>query len=175
MNFLELAKERYSLRKFSDKPIESEKLEAVINAGRLAPTAVNLQPQRILVLDGEQVREKMQLCTKYAFNPPAYLLVCYDKNESWKRGYDGYDSGVIDASIVATHMILQAAELGLGTCWVGSFDPTAVKREFALAENYEPVAILPIGYPAPEAHPAHLHEKRLDKSQTVFYGSFGDA
>lgn len=172
MNFLELAKARYSLRKFSDKPIESEKLNMITDAGRLAPTAVNFQPQRIVVLDGEKVREKMQLCTKYAFNPPTYLLVCYDRDASWKRDYDGYDSGAIDASIVATHMIMQAAELGLGTCWVGSFDPSAVKREFALAENYEPVVILPIGYPAPDAHPAHLHEKRLDKLQTVFWGCF---
>lgn len=172
MEFLELAKERYSLRKFSDRKVEKEKLDKILECARVAPTAVNFQPQRILVLDGEQVREKMQACTKYAFNPPMYLMVCYDKKASWKRDCDGADSGEIDASVAATHMMLQAAELGLGTCWVGAFDPTAAKREFNIPENYEPVMIMPIGYPAEGAHPAHLHEKRLAIEETVFYGSF---
>lgn len=172
MEFLELAKERYSLRKFSDKKVEDEKLDKILECARVAPTAVNFQPQRILVLDGEEVREKMQACTKYAFNPPMYLLVCYDKKTSWKREYDGADAGEIDASIAAAHMMFQATELGLGTCWVGAFDPTAAKREFNIPADYEPVVIMPIGYPAENAHPAHLHEKRRAKEEIVFYGSF---
>jgi len=167
-----LAKARYSLRKFSPQAIEKDKLDKILEAGRISPTAVNFQPQRILVLDGEKVREKIEKSTKYAFNAPMYIIVCYDKETSWKRGYDGYDAGAIDASIVTTHMILQAAELGLGTCWVGSFDPAILSDELEIPESYEPVAILPIGYPAEEAHPAHLHEKRLDITETVFYDSF---
>ena len=172
MDFLTLAMERYSLRKFSDKAIEKEKLDKVLEAAKVAPTAVNYQPQRILVLDGEKNREKMQKCTKYAFNAPTYILVCYDKEKSWKRSYDGADFGEVDAAIVGTHIMLQAAELGLGTCFVGAFDPSKAKEEFDLPENYAAAAIFPIGYPAEDAHPAHLHEKRLDLSETVFYEKF---
>lgn len=172
MDFLTLAKQRYSLRKFSTAAVEQDKLDKILTAAQLAPTAVNYQPQRILVLDGETNREKVKECTQYAFNAPLYLLVCYDNEKSWKRDSDGRDFGNIDAAITATHMMLEAAELGLGTCYVGAFDADKAKEVFNLPENYYPELILPLGYPAENAHPAHLHEKRLDLSETVFYEHF---
>ena len=140
MDFLELAKNRFSLRKFSDKKVEKEKIDYILAAMQAAPTAVNFQPQRILVLTDEKELEKVSKCTKFAFNPPLNFLVCYDKETSWTRGNDGHDEGEIDAAIVATHMMLAAKSVGLGTTWVGSFNPKDVKEQFNLPENYVPVA-----------------------------------
>lgn len=128
MDFLELAKNRFSLRKFSDKKVEKEKIDYILAAMQAAPTAVNFQPQRILVLTDEKELEKVSKCTKFAFNPPLNFLVCYDKETSWTRGNDGHDEGEIDAAIVATHMMLAAKSVGLGTTWVGSFNPKDVKE-----------------------------------------------
>lgn len=172
MSFIKLAEERYSLRTFSNKPVEKEKLDLVLRAGQLSPTACNNQPQRILVIESEEALEKLKKCTKYHFNAPMALLVCYDKNASWKRSYDGDDSGVVDASIVATHMMLQAAEIGLGTTWVGYFDPALIIKEYELPENYVPVALLPIGYPSVDAKPSSGHYQRISIDKSVFYNKF---
>jgi nitroreductase len=172
MNFINLAEERYSLRTFSNKPVEKEKLDLVLRAGQVSPTACNNQPQRILVIENEEALEKLKKCTKYHFNAPMALLVCYDKNVSWKRAFDGDDSGVVDASIVATHMMLQAAEIGLGTTWVGFFDPALIIKEFNLPGNFVPVALLPIGYPSEDAKPFPGHNQRNSIEESVFYNKF---
>jgi len=172
MKFINLAEERYSLRKFSDKPIEKEKLDLVLKAGQLAPTACNNQPQRILVIEDEAALTKLKSCTRYHFNAPMVLLICYDKDVSWKRSYDGKDSGDIDSSIVSTQMMLQATELGLGTTWVGHFNPTLIRKEFVLPDNIVPVALLPIGYPAKDATQNPLHSQRILIEETVFYNQF---
>ena len=173
MEFINLAEDRYALRKFSTKAVEKEKLDLVLKAGSLAPTACNYQPQRILVIESEDARSKLKKCTRFHFDAPIALLVCYDKTVSWKRNFDGKDSGDIDASIVATHLMLQAAELGLGTTWVGHFDPAAIKNEFSLPDSIVPVALLPLGYPAEDAGPnAQLHFSRKPIDETVFYDQF---
>ncbi|MCE1247834.1 MAG: nitroreductase family protein [Firmicutes bacterium] len=172
MDFLDLAKERYSVRKFSGKKVEKEKLDKILEAGRLAPTAVNFQPQRILVLDSEENLAKLKECTQYHFNAPLAILVCYDKTVSWKRKHDNKDEGEIDASIVTTHMMMEIANLGLGSTWVGYFDPAAVIQAYGLPENIIPVAILPTGYPSEESAPSAMHGKRVDMEQTVFFNSF---
>ncbi len=169
MTFNELAKARYSCRKFSDKEVEQEKIEYILKAAQLAPTAVNYQSQKIYVLKSEESLSKVAECTKYSFNAPLNFLVCYDKEASWKRGYDGHDEGIVDASIITTHMMLAAAEQGLGTTWVGSFDPAKAKELYSLPENIVPIAFLPTGYPAENAHPAHLHDKRKELTETVKY------
>ena len=112
MEFLQLAKERYSMRKFSDRKIEKEKLDLILEDGRISPTAVNFQPQRILVIDSEENLAKLKSCTPYHFHAPLALLVCYDSTVSWKRSYDNKDMGEVDSSIVATQMMLVAVELG---------------------------------------------------------------
>ncbi len=172
MEFLELLKNRYSVRKFNEKEVETENIQKILEAGRVAPTACNLQPQRILVLNEPESLNKLKNCTPYHFDAKLAILVCYDKTVSWKRKYDNEDGGIIDASIVTTQMMLQIANLGLGTTWVGSFDPQKVKEEFKLKQNLVPVAILPIGYPAEDAQPSPVHEKRLELSQTTFYNNF---
>lgn len=172
MKFIELAKERYSLRSFDPRKIEKEKLDLILKAGQLAPTAVNYQPQRILVIESEEALTKLKACTVYHFNAPMALLICANKDETWKRTYDGKVHTDIDGSIVATHMMLQATELGLGTTWVGHFDPAAIRNAFNIPSNLEPVCIFPIGYPSSYAKKHPNHEKRKDISQTVFYNSF---
>lgn len=174
MNFSQLAKERYSVRKFSDRKIEPDTLKLILEAGQAAPTAVNYQPQRILVLDSVENLAKLKECTPYHFHAPMALLICYDTAVSWKRSYDKEDMGPVDASIVTAQMMLQAAELGLGTTWVGHFDPAAIRESFHIPEAYIPVALLPLGYPGEDSVPHPFHEKRYDLDHTVFYNSFPD-
>lgn len=172
MELLQLVKERYSVRKFSGRKVEREKLDLILEAGRVAPTAVNYQPQRILVLDSEEALSKLKSCTPYHFHAPLALLVCYDSTVSWKRSYDGNDMGVVDASIVTTQMMLQIAELGLGTTWVGHFNPDSIRESFDIPEYLVPVALLPIGYPREDSAPHPNHEKRFDMKHFAFFNSF---
>lgn len=172
MNFLELTKKRCSIRKFNGKPVEKKDLDLVLKAGQLAPTAVNFQPQRILVINGEKELEKLKECTTYHFDAPATLLVGYDKTVSWERKFDAKNSGEVDASIVATHMMLQAAEIGLGTTWVMNFDPEKLKEAYHIPENIVPVVLLVMGYPAEDAKPNNAHDLRHPIENTVCYNDF---
>lgn len=172
MDFLELAKNRYSCRAFSDKEIEQEKIDKILEAARLAPTGRNSQSQRILVLTDKEQLSKLNGCTKYGWNAPLVMIVCYDKNESWKRTYDNYDGGTVDTSIVTTQMMLEVTNLGLGATWVGAFDPLKAREIYNVPENYEIVAILPIGYPSEDAHPSKLHDDRKPIEEFVFYNKF---
>lgn len=172
MDLLELLKKRYSVRKFDDRKVEKEKLDLILEAGRVAPTAVNFQPQRILVIESQEALENFKKCTPYHFNAPLALLICYDKSVSWKRGHDGFEMGTVDASIVTTHMMLEVENLRLGTTWVGSFKTELLRKYFNIPENFEPVAILPIGYPAKDSTPNPHHNERYELSHTVFYNKF---
>ena len=173
MSFLQLAKDqRYSVRKFKDQPVEKEKLELILEAGRIAPTACNYQPQRILVIEDESAYEKLKQCTGCHFDAPVVLLICYDKTTVWKNKPNGTIGGDVDASIVTTHMMLQAAELGLGATWVGAFNAQKTRELFNLPDYLVPVAMLPIGYPADDVEPHPWHFKRFDMEHSVFYNSF---
>ena len=169
MDFVKLSAERYSLRKFSDRPVEAEKLAAVLEAGRNAPTAHNLQPQRIFVLRSPEALEKADACTAAHFHPPVILVVAYDPEAAWKRETDGKNHGEIDAAIAATQMMLQAADLGLGTTYVGMFDPEKLLAVFPEMAGLTPIALLPIGYPAENAHPSRLHADRKPLEELVKY------
>lgn len=172
MNFSELAENRYSVRKFANREVEQEKINAIIKAGRVAPTACNNQPQKVLVIKSGEALERLRKCTKSHFNAPLAMLVCYDKTLCWKREYDGKESGDIDCAIVTTHMMLEAFSLGIGSTWVMHFIPEAIRCEFSLPENYIPVSLLVMGYPAEDAkmYPGHLSKK--DESETVFYNEY---
>lgn len=172
MDFLELTKTRYSVRSFTDEPVKREHIDRILQAGHLAPTACNRQPQRILVVNDEDGIKRLRMCTGSHFGAPAAMIVCYDKTECWVRDYDGKASGEIDAAIVATHMMLEAAALGVGTTWVMHFIPEAVRSEFSLPEHIEPVAILVMGYPAAEAAPSRLHETFRPAEDLVTYNRF---
>lgn len=173
MNFLELAKAlRYSVRKFKAQAVEKEKLEYILEAGRVAPTACNYQPQRILVIESETAHEKIKQCTSWNFGAPIVLMICYDKTTCWKNKANGTIGGDVDASIVTTHMMLAAAEQGLGTTWVGGFSHQKVRELFELPDYLVPVALLPVGYPADDVEPHPWHFKRFDTNHTVFYYPF---
>ena len=172
MDFLELAKNRYSVRKFKAQKVEKEKLDLILEAGRIAPTGCNYQPQRILVIDDEALILKLKACTNYTFGAPVVLMVCYDSSTCWKNATNNVMGGEQDACIVTTQMMLEAAYLGLGSTWVGGFDLPTLRKLFEIPEYLVPVALLPLGYPADDAHPAHLHDKRYDMEHFVYYNSF---
>lgn len=172
MDFLALATERYSVRKFKNVPVEQEKIDLILKAGHLAPTACNIQPQKILVIQSEKALAKLKNATRCHFDAPCAFLVCADKTECWIRKYDGKTSGDIDAAIVTTHMMLQAQSLGLGTTWVMHFNPQVMREEFNIPQSYEPVALLVTGYAACDAEPLDLHTKYRPMDETVFYDTF---
>lgn len=172
MNFTELATERYSVRKFTDKLVEKEQIEKILDAGRVAPTGCNYQPQRILVINSKETLEKLKDCTRCHFDAPCAMLVCFNKDECWTRPYDGNQSGIVDASIVTTHMMLKAWELGIGSTWVMHFNPAKMREAFGIPENIEPVALLVMGYPAPDAVPNERHTAYRPKEETVFFNKF---
>lgn len=168
MTFLELAKARYSVRSFKDQSIEEEKLALILEAGRIAPTARNNQPQRIYVAKSEDARAKLASVCECTFDAPVILVVCYDRDRNWKNQLmPGYESGETDASIVCTHMMLQAAEVGIGSCWVGRFNADQVSEALGLPENVTVSALLPLGYAADHAAPSDRHTKYRDFEDTI--------
>ncbi len=169
MNCLELMVERYSVRDYSDKPVEQEKLDKVLESGRIAPTATNAQPQRIYVLKSKESIEKIRSITKMAFNAPIVMLICADMDVAWKSPFTGASIAETDAAIITCHMMLEAVEQGLGTCWVGYFDPKLVSEAFNIPENQKIYNILPIGYVAEGHEPSPRHTDRLPISETVTY------
>lgn len=168
-DFITLAKSRFSVRRFSDKKVEQEKIDLILRAGQVAPTACNNQPLKIYVLQSSEALETLQKCKTSHLGETLAFLVCYDASECWIREYDGKASGDIDASIVATHMMLEAWELGVGSTWIMHFIPEAVKEEFNLPENVVPVCILVMGYPAQDAVPIALHHKKKDINDMVTF------
>lgn len=170
MDFLKLAEERYSCRSFSTKEVEKEKIEKILKVAKLAPTARNLQPQRILVLTQKKQLEKLNGCTQYGWNAPVIMILFYDKSVSYKRDkYDNKEFGDIDISIVTTHMMLEAQNLGLGTTWIGSFNSYKLLEIYEVPQNLIPVAILSIGYPSEEAKPSKSHFQRNEINDFVYW------
>lgn len=167
MDYFELIQKRYSVRSFTSEPIADNDLHQILEAGRLAPTACNNQPQRILAIRSAEGIARLRKCTECHFNAPSALIVCYDKTSCWKRTFDSHSSGDIDASIVTTHMMLEAANLGIGTTWVMYFIPDAVKTEFNLPDNWEPTAILIMGHPSEKCVPSGMHVSRKEIQETV--------
>ena len=168
MTFQELAHARYSVRSFQDRPIAEEHLNLILEAGRVAPTACNFQPQKIYVAKSAEAREKLASVCRCTFGAPVILVVCYDRERDWKNKLmPGYESGETDAAIVCTHMMLQAFELGIGSCWVGYFNPKTVAETLGLPENVTVSALLPMGYPAEDAQPLPLHEQVREFADTI--------
>lgn len=165
--FTELAEARYSVRSFSNKKVPKEEIKKIIHAGMVAPTGCNNQPQRIIVVESEEGLAKIKECTKCHFEAPLVFIISYNKDECWKRPYDGKLSGDIDASIVTTQMMFQAYELGIGSCWVMHYRPEVLKEKFALPNNLESTALLVMGYPADDAKPAPAHEKSKLENEIV--------
>ena len=169
MEFREVIRNRFSCRKYSDRPVEAEKLAAVLEAGRLAPTAKNLQEQRIYVIRSAEVLAKIDIATPCRFGAPVVIAVAFDKSNVYTYPGGMKTSGNEDATIVATHMILAAADEGLGSCWLNRFDPEKTAKILGLPENEELVMLMDIGYAAEDAAPAAMHESRKDIAETVSY------
>ena len=170
MDFCELAKARYSVRKFDSKPIEEEKLQKVLEAGIVAPTAKNYQPFRIYVIQSEEAMNKIKEVSKCTYGAPVVLMFTYDLTEEWMNPIDpSCTSGQQDASIAATHVMLQAADLGLGTCWVNMFDPTLAAELLDIPETEIPLLLMPIGYAAEDAVPSQNHTTYRPTEELVLY------
>jgi nitroreductase len=162
MEFIDLVTKRFSARKYTAKKVEPEKLQKILEAGRLAPTACNNQPIKLIIVESDKGLEKLKKGSK-TFDAPLAIIVCSNRDECWKRPLDCKSSGDIDASIVTDHLMLQATELGLGSVWVCSFDPDILRQEFNIPDNFEPVNLLIIGYPADEApNPRHFIRKNIN-------------
>ena len=168
MTFEELITARYTQRSYDNKPVEDEKIQKILQAGRVAPTAKNNQPQKIYVLQSSESMDKLHTLTPCHYNAPLAMIICYDKNQQWHNPSDeSITSGVEDASIVATHMMLQAADLGVHSTWVNMFVPNETRKAFNLPENEVPVLLMMFGYPTASSAPAPTHTNKKPLSDTV--------
>ena len=169
MEFKEVIKKRYSCKKFSERQVESEKLEAILQAGRLAPTAKNLQEQHVYVVQSADGLSKIDAVTPCRYGAPTVLVVAFDKTNVFTYPGGKRDSGVEDATIVATHMILAAADEGIDSCWINFLDPEKLAEVLGLPENEEVLMVLDLGFAAEGAGPLPNHENRKELSETVTY------
>lgn len=169
MEFKEVIKNRYSCKKYGTKQVENEKLEAILNAGRLAPTAKNLQEQHVYVVQSKDALAKVDSITPCRYGAPTVLVVAFDKNNVFTYPGGKRDSGVEDATIVATHMILAAADEGVDSCWINFFDPDKMAEALGLPENEEILMVMDLGYAAEGAGPLPNHGSRKELSETVSY------
>ncbi len=160
MNFNDLARKRYSCRRLSAKPVEKAKLDAVIEAGILAPTACNRQPFRIWTVSSPEGVRAIHDVTPYTFGAQVFLIVGAKRDEAWVRASDGANFADVDATIAATHMMLAIEDQGLATTWVGSFDAPRLQSLLPALAGYDLVAIFPVGYADPAAVPAGMHTVR---------------
>ena len=173
MSFLALAKKRYSVRNFQNKPVEDEKLSEVLEAGRIAPSAVNFQPLYFIVVRDESMRKKIASTyhKEWILQAPVIIVICGDHSKAWRRP-DGKDHCDIDAAIAIDHMALAAADQGLGTCWVCMFNAMQCHKILNLPASMETIALLPLGYPAVEADINRHTEKRKKLEEMVHWDGF---
>lgn len=169
MEFKDVIQNRYSCKNFDGKKIEKEKLQAILEAGRAAPTAKNFQEQRIYVIETNEGLSKIDQLTPCRYGAGTCLLVAFDTNHVFTYPGEKRDSGVEDATIVATHMLLAAANEGVDSCWINFFDPELAKTAFNLPKNEEVLMILDLGYAAKGVIPLPNHYSRKELDQTVTY------
>lgn len=164
--FLELAKSRYSLRDFMSKPVEEEKLNYILECGRIAPSAANYQPWLLLVVRENKIRQELSgtYNRDWFRQAPVILVFLGDHSQAWKRS-DGKDYTDIDLAIIIDHITLAAAEQGLGTCWICNFDAAKCRQILNLPAHLEPIAYLPLGYPAgsTDQNSRHLKRKSIEE------------
>ena len=169
MEFRQVIKERYSCKEYSGRQVEQEKLDAILEAGRLAPTAKNLQEQHIYVVRSEENLSKIDAVTPCRYGAPIVLIVAFDKDNVYTYPGGKRDSGIEDTAIVASHMILAAANEGVDSCWLNNFDPDKLKELLGLPDNEEILMLMDIGYAAEGAGPLPNHGNRKPISETVSY------
>lgn len=167
MDFNTLIQNRYSCRAFSASPVEQEKVDRILEAGRIAPTAVNKQPVHVWAVTAPDTLEAIKGVTRSNYGAPLLLIVGCRPADAWVRRYDGKNGAEVDASIVATYLMLAAENEGLATLWVGSFDPALLSSLLPGTEGYELVAMINVGYPAPESAPSDKHRQRIGMDDFV--------
>ncbi|MBR2547979.1 MAG: nitroreductase family protein [Eubacterium sp.] len=168
MELANVLRNRFSVRKYKSTPIGDAKLNTILEAGRIAPTAANHQCQRVFVLKSDESIRKIRSITKCAFDAPIVLMIGYDKNEQWENPFEsGVTSGEQDASIVAMQMMLKAWDLGIGSCWVNYFPPTETAKAFDIPDNVRIVLLLTLGYADDGVRPAALHSQKKALEETV--------
>lgn len=169
MDFLQIAKKRYSVRNYSDRKVETEKLDKILQAAHVAPTAANLQPVHLIAVQEKDGLEKIGKGANI-YGAPLAVIVCADHDKAWVRPFDNKQTTDIDASILTDHMMIEATELGLGSVWVCYFKPDIIRKEFNLPDNLEPVNILAIGYSNEEAADPERHSQtRIPVKELVSY------
>lgn len=169
MSFQRLIRDRFSVRDYADRPLEANVLQQILEAGNAAPTATNAQPHRIRVLQSPEALAIIRSVTTRAFNAPVVLMLSCDTDQQWHNPLEeGVTSGEQDVSIVATHMMLAAWELGVASCWVDYFPNTETAKAFDLSPNERLVMLLPLGYAAEGVtpNPRHFQRKPLDEIVT---------
>lgn len=169
MEFSEVIKKCYSCKKFDGRPVERAQLNAILEAGRIAPTAKNLQEQRIYVVQSEAGLAGIDKVTPCRYGAVTAVVVAFDKNNVFTYPGEKRDSGAEDAAIVATHMMLAAEAVGVDSCWINFFDPEAMAETLGLPENEEVLMLLDLGYAAEGAGPFPMHSQRKDIAETVTY------
>ena len=169
MEYKEVIKARFSCRKFDGRAVEPEKLERILEAGRLAPTAKNLQGQRIYVAQSPEALGKIDQITPCRYGAGTVLVVAFDKNAVFIFPGGKRNSGIEDATIVATHLILAAADEGLSSCWINFFEPDEAAKALGLPENEELLLLMDLDYAAEGVVPSPNHTSRKPLSETVFY------
>jgi len=170
MTFLDLARRRYSVRSYRPDPVPDDLLATVLEAGRLAPTAANRQPIRILVVRtaGREAELRRIYDRDWFVAAPLILCVCAVPGEAWRRTmYDGRSHADVDATIVMDHLVLAAADLGLGTCWIAAFDPAAAREVLGIPPEGEPMLFTPVGFPAADSLPSARHAERRPLEEIV--------
>ena len=160
MEFNTVLQRRYSCRAFSPNPVEQEKVDRILEAGRIVPTAVNKQPVHLWAISNPGTLEAIKGVTRSNYGAPLIIVVGCRPDDAWVRRYDGKNGAEVDASIVATYLMLAAENEGLATLWVGSFDPALLRGILPGADGYELVAMINVGYPAPESQPSPMHGAR---------------
>ena len=170
MEFTQVVNQRYSCKNYDpSKSVDAAKLAEILEAGRVAPTAKNFQEQKIYVIQSAEGLAKIDKVTPCRYNAPTCLVVAFDRTNVFTYPGGRRDSGVEDATIVATHMILAAANAGVDSCWVNFFDPDQLAKELGLPENEEILMIMDLGYAAPGAGPLPNHGSRKPLADTVAY------
>lgn len=161
--FYALAKERYSCREFKDTPLTDIQINHILEAARVAPSAANKQPVHVWVVKSPEALEKLRGATDYTFNAPVVFMVGARQDAAWVRKYDGKNLADVDAAIVGTHIMLEAAAWGLGNIWIGSFDPAKIKADFPETEGYEVVCMLPVGIATAAPSQRHWERQPMDE------------
>ena len=167
MEFNTVLQRRYSCRAFAPQAVGQEKAARILEAGRIAPTAVNKQPVHVWAVSDPGTLEAIKGVTRSNYGAPLLLVVGCRPADAWVRRYDGKNGADVDASIVATYLMLAAENEGLSTLWVGSFDPALLKKILPGTDGYDLVAIINVGYPSPDSSPSALHGSRVPIQEFV--------